>query len=500
MKRLWLYILVAAIIICCLGLVEGWLWVWHLGGIALAPTSRDDTVYYQLMTSGQVCLQNLTSTLAEGGCRLWPLWLIGGWLSFGVPGLGMLVLRLVIMAGLGVTIWYGVRVWTAQTGLNQVRLRNWLTGFLVLSPLPLVLVTSYALVVPELTLPGSLLYSPSNLLSWWLYVLVGGGLYLYRTRPAAWPWLGLLAGAWGLHHAYYVPYVLTLFGGWLLLNRRQARQHLWQAVSLLAPLILIAGYYLWLSQASPFFAFHLTSNHTRHYPWMRWWLLLAVAVALIIIWLGRRALRSRASLRVSRFMYLWLGLSVAWQLVPQFTERRLMLILALPLAIVLTELVVASATALKRTRPYLLVIFITNGLLLMGLMIANASIWASDATQAYVVTRSDQAFADKLKALGPGRRYVADETATSRYLWQGQIIIVNAHHHLSPDFGYWAKNLTSLEKNQLSCSAFSRGTSEKFVEGVILHNKISQLLLNRLSNCGWNAQLQDDQWSLMVPR
>ncbi|HSX02831.1 MAG TPA: hypothetical protein VLI05_05985 [Candidatus Saccharimonadia bacterium] len=495
----WWLVLATTGLVGCAGLVIGWVRVLAAHDATLGPIyGFDDPLYYQLMAAGRLCLHNATSLLADGGCRVRPVWWIGGLLSFGQPALGGLLLRVITLAALALVLGWGARQWARREGLPELPARNLLVAGLVLSPLPLALLMPYAIGVSDLTLSESLVFSPPNLLSWLLYTVTVGGLYVYRDRPQAWPFLGLVAGFWGLNHPFFLGFMLSLFGLWLVIEWRQTRRHWLAAVALVVPPGLAGLYYIWLSRVNQFFQFHLISNVTRHYPGMVWWLAAAITMVVIMAWYGYyRTQVGRSRPLPDRFLLLWVAVAGLWQFVPQPTERRLVLILALPLALLVARMLLS--TSQLWVRRAVAGLWVSNGLMLLAVALSmNAPLFGRDV-QRYMVTPRDQQFAQQLSPPGRLQRYLADIPAANEFLWQTPLLILNGHQFESPRFDQLNRALADLRDGHSSCQAFAQRVAPLQLDGLVLQRAASARLIARLAACGSRPLHQNATWTVMTP-
>lgn len=463
----------------------------HLPLILLSP---DDIIYNQLSSSGKFCLVNTTSSMAEGGCRVRPIWYLGHLLSFGQPAIAAFLLRVILYCGIAIASIYGVKLWAEQAGLEANRALQWFLLLLCLTPLPLILTGNYLFAVPELTLSGSLFYSVPNLLSYLMYIISIGGLYVLYDNKKSWPVLGLVAGFWSINHPYYILFIGSVYGAWWLVSKDKKQSIGW-ALSLVLPTFLVGLYYLWLSRVNVFFRYHLSTNVTTQWPLSLALTMFGLALVAVLVARHARANGQKISEYFTPRLGLWLGLAIIWQFVPTATSRRMLLILPLPIVLVLVSAILKSPKKLAWLRILSVTALATNALLsaILGCMVLANGLGVDGGV---AVRDQDYALASRLIA---GQNYASDQAGSARFLWMAPIRIINAHLDESPAYGSWWSIISVPAYDAQYCQrAFGR-LSKDTVAGIILQAKVSSGQVAHLQACGLKASYRNDYWVLLTP-
>lgn len=471
--------------------------------LALIPTSSvDDRIYNILITQPSICIQNLTSTLAEGGCRIQLLWTVsayaGKFFGLQMPGALAILLRITLISLIGLALYFFNRLWCQQTHINPDVSMMWIGALIVAMPVPLLFLgLGHELVDASLILAA--LASPPNLFSILMSIVCAGGLFIYHNNPAAWSWIGILAGIWAWVHPYYIYFWLTLACVWIIQMRQLSKANISSAALLIVPTLVAGGYYAWLAQSNHFFQYHLAHNITNYSSGTVIPLIIGIILSLVlaVLILYKDGIEWRDAVNtLGPSLISWLAVSGAWAVIPMPTVRRASLVVLVPLCLAVARLAALPNTRLFRR--YITTIIILNMIVLtLTSYVAQSPYLASDL-RARVVTPADREFATYLSSR-PQDNYIGSPRAVIRFPWLSRTRMLNVQIPESPDYTSWNKVLASLSAQSSPCNSLLLQLRQGRVAGIILDTATHQREIAAAKSCGFIPAYSNSDWMVMSP-
>ena len=466
--------------------------------LALIPsTSIDDRIYNIFLAQPQVCLQNFTSTLAEGGCRMQLLWTLGAYsgklLGLQAPGVTTIALRIILLALLGLAFYYFNRAWSRRTHQDPRHTMGWLAALIVFMPVPL-LFLNLGHELADASLIVATFASPPDIFSILMSLICVGGLYLSSENPRAWSTIGALAGIWAFLHPYFMFFWLTLAVVWLAKSRSLVQMRPLPSLLLILPTILVGGYYAWLAVTNQFFRYHLSSNVTGYDP--RTMIALfagaCLSLALAMFILRKDDIRlSDISKRFGPFLLTWLAVGTVWAIIPTYTSRRMSLVLLVPLAIAVTRLVTLPGA--KLFRRYILLMLIVNFVILTLISVVAQGQYFESDLRSRTVTPLDRQAAAYL-ATRPQDYYIGSTRAIIRFPWLSRTRMLNVQNPESPELALWNNLLNELILPNPSCAAVQSRLLAGHISGIILDTATKPREMQGIASCGYEAVYDNPDW------
>ncbi len=474
--------------------------VFTAGSTQVIPAfTVDDRIYNILIASPTICLQNLTSTLNEGGCRVQLLWSFSHSLyHFDSPALAAIGLRLILLIGIGIALFYFNRAWCRQTDQNPNRTMLWLCGLLVFIPFPLMLL-GFGRELTDASLVYATIASPSDLFSILMTIVCLGGLYINRENTRTWPLLGLLAGAWALIHPYYIFYWLTIIVAWALISGKSNRLRHLRTSTLILPTLLAGAYYAWLGNTNEFFRNQLATNITLFEPKTLLPLLIGIIIALILAALTLRKdqiTRVMITRAIDPYLGVWLTVSTVWQLIPVHSWRRSVLILLLPLT--LTTVRLANLTLARHYRKYILAVLATNVIILIAISYEAQSQYLAANLRPVTVTATDRQTAHYLEN-HPQQSFIGSHWAVMRFPWLSRTRMLNVQPPESPNYHAWNNLLRDIATPAFPCNLITQHLKNGRVSGVILDRTTMKPQIDYFAACRYKTDYQNADWVIVSP-
>lgn len=466
----------------------------------LLYTNTDDIVYNSVITSPTICLNNITSTISESGCRIWLLWWpamliyqITNSLNFSI-----IAFRLLLIIFFVFTLNYVFKSFTPEKLQTKRNLFIFL-GLSLFGSISLFLIP-YLPGHPGINLIIALTAYPTNFFSWVMSLLVIYNFYSNRLKTERWWLVGLLAGIWIFIHPFFVYFWLSFAVIWLCFNFKLALDNIWSTIALFLPTFFVGCYYLYLKATNVFFQFHLTTN-TQPIDWMSWGsILIIITFIMITLWYFKH---KNCTPAVNSFILLWLGLSILWVSLPTTVAWRQYILFQWPLALIIYQFVINYQNQTKKGLHYWLIniylLFLIVGNILYSSVILGAHSFsrATSNTRSFALTQTDNEVGKFLESNYSNEFIASDYIGFFRFSWKPRLKIINSHFMESPDY-YKFIGMNKLgNQNLISCAEINSFSMNKSFKLYVLFKPNNKIFIKKLKECSWLPEFENSDWVVL---